>query len=263
MFAARIAAAHDVGKVVLLDLVSDEAIAAAEEGIIETETSDTERTDADAATEAEEQVAGQAAMRLERLARRVQTKVGEPCEVVVATETGNPAAVVLQTADEVNCDLIVTPYEERYGSLSPFVKQLFDSRLDVIALRSVSGRTRWKRVMVPVRSAGQNAHAMLDFAQRLTGRSGEVSVCTCIDHESQRRSAESMLITLVDPFTGAFETRVSRSSIRRFLTANAPQYDLVIIGASTDRTAASRFIAPPTFEKIRDIDTDVAIVHRG
>ncbi len=288
MFAGRIAGAHDAGKVVLLDIVSDEAIASAADAILEREAAAPLAESADPAdrevavegdvlgeaegmagneaaveSEAEDRVAGQAAMRLERLAGRIRTKLGVPCEVVVASETGSPSAVTLRTAREVNCDLVVTPYEEEHGSLSPFVKQLFDDPLDVIAFRSCSEQTRWRRALVAVARAGQNAHAMLDFAQRVTGRAGELSVCTCIDHESQRRSAESMLLDLVDPFDATFETRVSRSSIRRFLTANAPQYDLVVVGASTDRTAASRFIAPPTFEKIRDIDCDVAIVHRG
>ncbi|WP_439027371.1 HPP family protein [Haloarchaeobius sp. DT45] len=270
MFAGRIAGAHDAGKVVLLDIVSDEEIASAADAILQRDAAapvatapGTDYGDSTVESEAEEQVAGQAAMRLERLAGRIRTKLGVPCEVVVASEMGSPATVTLRTAREVNCDLVVTPYEEEHGSLSPFVKQLFDDPLDVIAFRSCSGRTRWRRALVAVARAGQNAHAMLDFAQRVTGRAGELSVCTCIDHESQRRTAESMLLDLVDPFDATFETRVSNSSIRRFLTANAPQYDLVVVGASTDRTAASRFIAPPTFEKIRDIDCDVAIVHRG
>ncbi|WP_435346192.1 HPP family protein [Haloarchaeobius sp. HRN-SO-5] len=270
MFAARLAAAHDAGKVVLLDLVTEEEIADAEDAIERTEHvvevagGDTEaESETDATAEAEQQVAGQAAMRLERLAGRIETTVGVPCEVVVAAPSGDEASTVIRTARETNCDLVVTPYEERYGSLSPFVKHLFDGPLDVVAFRSQSGQTRWRRVLVAVARAGETAHAMLDFAERVSGPAGKVSLCTCIDSESQRRRAESMLVTLVEPFEATFETRVSRDSIRRFLTANASSHDLVVVGASTDRTAASRFIAPPTFERIRDVDCDVAIVHRG
>jgi hypothetical protein len=266
MFGARIAAAHDAGKVVLLDLVSEGEIARAEAGIRRGDDEPEAGADAgetDPATEAQEQVAGQAAMRLERLAGRIQTRVGVPCEVVVASESASPANVVLRTAQEANCDLVVTPYEERRGSLSPFVKSLFDDPIDVVAFRSVSGRSRWRRVLVAVARPGDNAHAMLDFAQRVSRATGTVSVCTCIDNESHRRRAESMLVNLVEPFDGTFETRVSRDSIQGFLSANAPSHDLVVVGASTDRTAASRFLAPPTFEKLRDVDCDVAIVHRG
>jgi nucleotide-binding universal stress UspA family protein len=266
MFGARIAAAHDAGKVVLLDLVSESEIASAEAGIRRTEhdgTPPAEDAGPDPTTEAQEQVAGQAAMRLERLAGRIRTRVGVPCEVVVASESGSPANVVLRTAQEANCDLVVTPYEERHGSLSPFVKSLFDDPIDVVAFRSVSGWSRWRRVLVAVARPGDNAHAMLDFAQRVSRATGTVSVCTCIDSESHRRRAESMLVNLVEPFDGTFETRVSRGSIQSFLSANAPSHDLVVVGASTDRTAASRFLAPPTFEKLRDVDCDVTIVHRG
>ncbi|WP_257298279.1 HPP family protein [Haloarchaeobius sp. FL176] len=270
MFGAHIAAAHDAGKVVLLDLVSESEIAEAEAGIRRDEEAGSGASEAasdadgtDPTTEAAEQVAGQAAMRLERLAGRIQTRVGVPCEVVVASESGSPANVVLQAAQEANCDLVVTPYEERHGSLSPFVKSLFDDPIDVVAFRSVSGRSRWRRVLVAVARPGDNAHAMLDFAQRVSRATGTVSVCTCIDTESHRRRAESMLVNLVEPFDGTFETRVSRDSIERFLSTNAPSHDLVVVGASTDRTGASRFLAPPTFEKLRDVDCDVAIVHRG
>lgn len=117
--------------------------------------------------------------------------------------------------------------------------------------------------MVAVNRANETAHAMIDFARRVTGQAGSVSVCKCIDAESQRRRAESMLADLVEAFTGTFETRVARTALDDFLSANAPQYDLVVIGASTDRTAASRFLLPPTFERISDVDSDVAIVHRA
>jgi hypothetical protein len=103
---------------------------------------------------------------------------------------------------------------------------------------------------------------MVDFAVRLAGRSGRVAVATCIGSGDDRRRAESMLANLVEPFDGAIETRVSRTDIRSFLANVGPQYDLVIIGASQDRSAASRFIAPPTFERLDEVETDVAIVDR-
>jgi hypothetical protein len=43
----------------------------------------------------------------------------------------------------------------------------------------------------------------------------------------------------------------------------AGSYDLVIIGASRDRSVASRFVSPPTFERIGDLDADVAILDRN
>jgi len=90
-----------------------------------------------------------------------------------------------------------------------------------------------------------------------------VSLCTCIDSEVQRRPAEDRLANLAETATGSVETRVARADIEAFLDANADAYDLVIIGSSRDRSAASRFVSPPTFERIQEIDTDVAVVDRG
>ncbi|WP_134671414.1 universal stress protein [Halorussus marinus] len=243
-FGARLAAAHDAGKVVLLDFVTDGA-------------PDEEST---------ERAAGESAQRLEGEADRIETRVGVPCEVAVVGDGPDPAATVLKAARETNCDLIVAPYEEERGGLSPFVAGLFGGDIDTVAFRSAPGSTvreRWKRVLVPIRRAGDTAHAMIDFGRRLAGRTGGVSVCTCIDSERQRRSTERTLANLVETFEGSFETRVSRSSIESFLSANDAHYDLVVMGASTDRSTASRFVSPPTFERLHDLECDVAIVHRG
>ncbi len=51
--------------------------------------------------------------------------------------------------------------------------------------------------------------------------------------------------------------------IEAFLAEEAEDFDLVVIGASRERTAASRLLAPPTFERVRDVDADVAIVDRN
>ncbi|UPV75107.1 HPP family protein [Halorussus limi] len=270
MFAARLAAAHDAGKVVLLDVVDETAVEAAERTMsVPTGEADTRLVDPElAATEdvetEEVQVADESAQRLEAEARRIETKVGVPCEVVVVGEGPDRSRTVLKTAREANCDLVVAPYEEENGGLSSFVRGLFRSNLDAIAFRPTDeSRERWKRVLVPVRRAGDTAHAMIEFARRVAGRSGRVSVCTCIDRENERRAAETTLANLVEAFEGSFETRVSRSSIESFLGANDAYYDLTIMGASTDRSAASRFVSPPTFERIHDLDCDVAIVHRG
>jgi hypothetical protein len=288
-FAARIAAAHDAGKVVLLDVVEAagvqaSSVEAAATGVAEVEGASVEGSSAEGISDEESSVEGssgegtasseesvetegdESADRLESEAHRIETQIGVPCEVVVAGDGKNRTKTVLRTARETNCDLVVTPYEEERGSLSPFVRGLFRGDIDTIAFRSCPGtesKTRWKRVLVPVRRAGDAAHAMIDFARRLAGLSGSVSVCTCIDRETERRPAEHMLANLVETFEGSFETRVSRSSIESFLAANDAHYDLTIMGASTDRSAASRFVSPPTFERIHDLECDVAIVHRG
>jgi hypothetical protein len=247
-FAGRLAAAHEASKVVLLSVVDDAEIDAAEAAI----------GDDDGAAE---QVAAQSAMGSERLASRVETTTGVPCEVVVAAGDPDDARVAVETAAETNCDLIVAPHEVAGGTLTGYLRRLLAEHMDVVVFRSVTERTAWPRVLVATRGGGDNAHAMVDFAERLAGPTGEVSVCTCIDDDRQRRRAEHTLDRLVETVDGAVETRVARDSVESFLGRNAASYDLVVVGASTDRSAASRFVSRPTFERLDDLDSDVAIVH--
>lgn len=269
--AARLAAAHRAGKVVLLDLVDDERIARAERSLLrdhgETRLATTPQgvDDADAPDSFDGTDAVSTAVReLEERARTIETRVGVPCEVVVATGGDGAAQTVVQTAREANCDLVATPYETEHGALSPFVRELFRSDIDVLAHRSSDGRTRWRRVLVPVRGASDVAHSMIDFATRLAGETGAVGVATCITTERERRRAEELLADLVEPFEGHIETRVAQSNIEAFLAQHGAEYDLVIIGASRDRSVASRLVSPPTFERIDgdEIGADVAVVDR-
>ncbi|MFB6068316.1 MAG: universal stress protein [Halobacterium sp.] len=238
LFAAHLAAAHEAGKVVLLDVAPES------EG----------DGDSEAATE-------EAATRLETNARTIRTQVGVPCEVVVAR--GDPVSTTIETARNANCDLVVTPYEEDRGLLSNFVRGVFEGPVDTVAFRSTTGRRRWKRVLVTVARPGDTAHAMLDFAGRLVGRTGTVSVCTCIDREVERRSAEKRLADLAETVDVDVETRVARSAVTEFIDANAGGYDLLVVGSSRERSKASRFVSPPTFERLRDVDCDVAVVDRN
>lgn len=301
LFGARLAAAHEAGKVVLLDVVDDDRLAAAERELLDGdapptdfESVDTEQTsvdtdatggdtaetgettktaetaetaeaaetaDADVSEEAAHRAAAESASRLEAHASTIRTRVGVPCEVVVAS--GDPGRVTIETARTTNCDLVVSPYEANRGSLSPFVRTVFRGPYDAIAFRSTTGIQRWKRILVTVSRPGDTAHAMLDFASRLAGRSGSVSVCTCIDDEVERRPAETRLANLVETVDCAVETRVARADVRDFIGSNAGAYDLVVLGSSGDRSAASRFVAPPTFERLQDVECDVAVVDRG
>jgi len=206
-------------------------------------------------------VAAATAERLEGVAKTVRTHVGVPCEVVVAR--GAPVPTTVETAANTNCDLVVTPYEAEHGLLSPYVRGVFDSRYDAVAFRSTTGRRRWRRVLAMVARPGDTAHAMLDFAARLAGKGGSLSVCTCIDAEVERRGAESRLANLAETVGVDVETRVARSHVTDFIGANAGAYDLLVVGSSGDRSRASRFVSPPTFERLRDVDCDVAVIDRG
>ncbi len=262
LFGARLAEAHEAGKVVLLDIVDDERVAATERTLLDRARGtyeEVERLDdvnPDVRTEAEACVE-----RVETTAERVRTEAGVPVEVVVAT--GNPERVVGDVADAANCDLIVTPYETEYGFTSSFVRAVFRTSTDAVTVRSVTPREEWRRVLVLVARPGDTAHAMVDFATRLAGGAGTVSVCSCIDTEAERRRAEDKLSKVVDAVDGPIETRVARANVLEFVDRNADSYDLVLLGASRDRSAASRLVSPPTFERIEDVDCDVAVVDRG
>ena len=269
MLGARLAAAHEAGKVVLLDVVADAEAAEAERSLLEDQDGtgrgdggralDPSGGDTPGSLTGADNLTAQVDW-LETHAARIETQVGVPCQVAVAVDTGTPAATAIQTAAETNCDLVVAPYESEHGALSTFLRRLFRADIDVVVHRSRGERTRWKEVLVPVRRASDVANHMVDFALRLAGKSGQVAVGTCIGDRDDRRRAEEMLASLVDPFEGDVETRVSRTDIADFLAATGAQYDLVVIGASQDRSTASRFISPPTFERLEAVETDVAIV---
>ncbi|AUV82977.1 universal stress protein UspA [Salinigranum rubrum] len=234
-FGTRLAAAHDAGRVVLLGFV---------EGGGEDENGETT-----AVTD-----------HLESVAERVRES-GVACEVVV-TE-GEPVTATLRAVRDTGCDLVVTPYEADDGALTEFVRGVFGGPSDAIAFRAVDDDCDWRRVLVLVARPGDTAHAMIDFAERLVGERGTLSVCTCIGTEVERRPAETRLANLVETVDRPVETRVARSEVTSYITANAGAYDLVIIGSSGDRSAASRFVSPPTFERIAEVETDVAVVDRG
>ncbi|MFB6162677.1 MAG: HPP family protein, partial [Halococcoides sp.] len=195
---------------------------------------------------------------LETTAERVADRVDVPCDVAVAS--GGPEAI-LQSAHETDCDLVVAPAVYADDGLANFLQRLLSGDLDVLVHDSRAGRTDWNRVMVPVRRASDVAHSMIDFASRLAGDG--VSVCRCVDSPGERPEAERALERLVSAFESAIETRVAVTDLDGFLDAYASQYDLVIVGASRDRSLPSRILSPPTYRRLQDIETDLAIVDRN
>ncbi|QZP39251.1 HPP family protein [Halobaculum magnesiiphilum] len=267
LFAARLASAHDAGKVVLMKTVSSETIeetaAAIEDADREVISEDREESSEPVTEVAEERLTEEQLHDLEQLQDRITSVVDVPCEFVVAVEDGSAGETVLATADAENCDLIVSPYEIEEGEPSPFVRTILNGTTDAVVFRSSNGRTEWERIMVMVRASGELANAMLDFAHRVVPTDGRISACTCVSRQRDRRMAEITLENLIESFPDPIETRIATSSIEEFLQRNASLYDLTVIGASTDRGAVSRFVSTPTFERIQAVDCDLAIVHRG
>ncbi|MFB6206834.1 MAG: HPP family protein [Haloglomus sp.] len=219
---------------------------------------------------AEQLATAASAMDLESRAADLEVTYGVPSEVLVAETTPeSPGSTILQAAHDTNCDLIVTPYETNPvgDRLAPYIHELFQSDTDILVHRCAdpenpSGGT-WRDVLVPVRRASDVAHKMIDFAARLAGDRGRVSVCHCISNERDRSDAERMVGNLAETVDRGVETRVARDEIVDFLARVSSHYDLVIIGSSTDRSAASRFISRPTFERIDELDCDFAILDRN
>jgi nucleotide-binding universal stress UspA family protein len=254
-FGAQIAAAHEAGKVVLVEVVDTSA----DGDEIDTETSQERSKTADEDTPP---AVRQAAERLETYADEASERFDVPCEVVVIDGDPDDGQIITRAAKENSCDLIVTPYETADGKLSQFVRQLFASDFDVVVFRGTSGRETWHRILVPVKYAGGVAHTMLDFADRLASDRGRTTICHSIDSENRRREAESMLADLAETFDRAFETRVMNRPIEDVIAEQTAYHDLTVVGSSSDRTFVSRAIHPPTFKQLDDCDCDIAIVHR-
>ncbi|WP_460919446.1 HPP family protein [Salinarchaeum chitinilyticum] len=196
--------------------------------------------------------------RLEAQADELREATGANCEVVVARGS-DPATVTRETARETGCDLILAPFHG--PDEDGFVTSLFASELDVAAARVE--RQRWLQVLVPIRSAGDLAHRKVDLARRIAGPAGRVTVAHCIDSEKERRKAEAMCANVVDAYDGRFETLVARADVEAFLGDHAPANDLIVLGASTDRSPVSRMLSPPTYERVHTVDTDLLVVHAG
>lgn len=266
MLGARLAAAHDAGKVVLLDIVDEEEIAEAERTVLaeaDSEPRESPEYITGAKSPAEERAADWAARTLERQAAEIQSGLGVPCDVVVAVDEGDTAGTIVDAARSTDCDLVVTPFEYEDEDVPPTVADLFSTRIDVVAFRPTRDDTDWNDVLVAVDNAGNVANAMMDYAQRLAGGDGRVTACTCIEDESDRRVAEHRLADLVKVSSAKCETRVARSSFENFVEGEGSRYDAVFLGASTDRSATSRLLREPAYRAVSDADTDVAIVHLG
>jgi len=217
---------------------------------------------------AEQLATAASAMDLEARAADLEATYGVPAEVLVAeTVPDAPGRAIVQAAHDTNCDLIVTPYETDGDRLASYIHELFHSDTDTLVHRCADPETtddgEWRDVLVPVRRAGDVAHKMIDFATRLAGDAGRVSVCHCIGTERERSDAERMLGNLAETVDQGVETRVARADIEEFLTRVSRSYDLVIIGSSADRSAASRFISRPTFERVDDLGCDFAVLDRN
>ena len=269
--AAALTGGHEGSKVVLLGTVDEAAVS---ESDVSVDVEGNPLSDGGTGTEGAPETTPSpvpeggtavSATRLETLAGDLQERYGVPTEVVLvsAPDGRASATTVLRTVVDTNCDLVVTPYETADGALTRFVGDLFRSETDVLVHRSADGRDRWQDVLVPVRKAGDVAHRMIEFATRLAGEAGRVSVCHCVTSKRERGPAARMLGNLVETVQREVETHIAALPIESYLARVAPQYDLVVVGSSGDRSTASRLFSRPTFERLERVDCDVAILDRN
>jgi len=136
MLGARLAAAHDAGKVVLLDVVEDEATAEAERALLDRHDDVTLAADGssngegtaetDAGTDPDRTVA-EMADALEDRAAEIASVVDVPCEVVVAVDRGTAVRRFSRRPARRAVTSLAVPYRERRETLAPFVRDLFAS----------------------------------------------------------------------------------------------------------------------------------------
>lgn len=296
-FGGRLAAAHDAGKVVLLDVVSEQEIAAAERaavadleatppgrqdedvpkenveepptgsessepGVTEPEAGESSafelRADESEPTEPLPDGVRERVRELEGTADRLRRQLDVTCEVAVAA--GDPFEATTRAAREANCDLVVPPFS---ADTEPLVEGVFASDLDTVALRAAAGHESWQRVLVMVARPGDTAHAMVDFAERLAGTNGRVSVCTCIDSERERRRAEEKLARVAETETTPIETRVIEASPGDFCASAAGFYDLVLVGATRGEGPLLSIFSQDRLAEFDEVDCDLGIVERG
>jgi hypothetical protein len=259
-FGARLAAAHPAGKVVLLGTaVNADGGAGASVDPAPPEPTTTaalaDRSDPTTTTEPPAPGSGVADTvdQLSALAAGLESEYDVDTELAVV-QPGDRVSGALDVAADTGCDLVVAPFDR--GDPEP-VERLFGGEVDVVGLDADPDGTAWRRTLVGVRGTGPIAHASLDFATRL---SGDVSVFHAVADRDERRDAERMLADLVDGFEAAIETRVTAKPLPDFLSDATEEYDLLILGASTDRSGVSRVLTPPTYRDI-EADCDVAVVH--
>jgi hypothetical protein len=217
-------------------------------------------SDDEIAERTDEEVSEQVVDELRKIQSRIEEDFGVPCELAVAVEDRPFGEVVVNVAEEENCDLTVGMYESEDGEPTRYVETILRSNTDSILFRPSGCSSNPERVLTMVRSSGRVANALLDFANRLVTDEGTVTACTCISENDSRRRAESLLDNIVENLSEPVETRIAHGTVEDYLERNSSHYDVAFIGGSTDREKLSRILSPPTFRSIQEVDCDLAVV---
>ena len=170
---------------------------------------------------------GAAADRAERLADELERGYAVDCEVLVVPADSRVTRL-LGTAADARAGLIVVPTDPAApGSF----EQLTRSGIDVVGLHSPNDRSHWERALVGRRSPKEDKRV----------------------HEIARLCADTVRV---------WEDEETTTEPAKALGEAGDAYDLLVVGASTDRSVVSRLFSLPTFYKL-ETTADVAVVHAG
>lgn len=241
LFGGRLAAARgDTGSVVLLHLVDDEEVAAAEQSALEGDDAN-----------------GRVATAVDEIrseAGHIRETYDVPCEVVVVAAEDDPAGTTFDVATDAECDIVVAPCE---ATSNGYIDALFEGSLDCVAYHDAGTDAPWQDALVPVKGRGYG-NGLIDFAQRAVTENGTISVAHCIGEDGNRHAAENMLANLVDAYDGYIDTRVVNEPIQQFLGEQDEKYDLIVLG--TSRRVGEEYIRDDLFEQVKQTGADVAFV---
>ncbi len=193
---------------------------------------------------------------IEKTAKDLEEKFKIRTEISIIEEK-TPKSV-LDVAERYSCDSIISPWKDMEST-----QKLFGGKCDVLAIHGLdkTKNRRWEDSLVPVREENELSHLMVEIASRITDTVGVLKI---IDNSKELRKAEKELEELIDGFQGNFETRVRKKTdtIEKSIKKLSKGYDILIIGASTDRTTVSRIISTPLMNKlIEEMDIPIIIVH--
>lgn len=244
LFGGRLAAEREnAGSVVLLHLVEDEEVAAAEQSAL-------------AGGDATDRVSD-AVDEIRAEASHIRETYEVSCEVAVAVAGDAPAETALEVGADADCDLVVAPFDDPDDD---YVGTLFEGPLDCIAYHDAGASAPWRDALVPVKGRGYG-NGLIDFAQRAVAEGGTVSVAHCIGADGNRHAAEDMLAKLVDTYDGCIDTRVVNEPLQQFLGEQDEKYDLIVLG--TSQRPGEPTIRDDLFEQVRQTGADVAFVRIG
>ncbi len=198
---------------------------------------------------------GQAVDQVTEVAQRLEQQYDITCEIVVVSTTDYIRSIKT-VARDTGSDLIVTAFDP--ATPGP-LESLFETGSDVVGLDTTAETRRWRRALVGIRSVEEINGVGVDIATRVADN---VRVAHSVDEGEQRHEIQQRLKRLATAIDSTITTQVTSIAPTEYFTTAATDYDLLVLGAGTDRTAVSRAITPPLFYQLQTA-CDIAVVHEA